>query len=169
MRCRATILLGGRTATGIEVPPAMVEELGAGKRPPVRVTINGYPYRSTVAVMGGVFMVGVNAGNRTATGVAAGDVVDVEIELDTEAAGPRLLRLVADQQGPAHRLPDAGRRVRARVARLPHRGSGRAHLHLRPSTGLGPAADGADQQHVHQGGFALWALVPTVFIVLVAR
>jgi len=84
MRFRAEILLAGRTATGIEVPADVVEALGAGKRPPVRVTINGFTYRSTVAVMGGMFMVGVNAENRAAAGVAAGDVVDVDLELDTE-------------------------------------------------------------------------------------
>jgi hypothetical protein len=47
--------IGGRqAATGIEGPARIVEALGAGKRPPVRITINGYSYRNTVAVMGGV-------------------------------------------------------------------------------------------------------------------
>ncbi len=84
MRFRTTIELGGKTATGIRVPAEVVEQLGSGKRPPVRVTINGHTYRSTVAVMGGQFMVGVSAENRAAAGVAAGDEVDVDIELDTE-------------------------------------------------------------------------------------
>ena len=84
MRFRTQIVLGGKTATGMEVPAEVVESLGAGRRPPVRVTINGFTYRSTIAVMGGVYMVGVNAENRVATGVAAGDVVDVDIELDTD-------------------------------------------------------------------------------------
>ncbi len=53
MTFRTTLLLGGKTATGIEIPAEIVEGLGAGKRPPVRVTINGHTYRSTVAVMGG--------------------------------------------------------------------------------------------------------------------
>jgi hypothetical protein len=52
VRFRTTVLLGGKTATGIEVPAAVVTSLGAGKRPPVQVTINGYTYRSTVAPMG---------------------------------------------------------------------------------------------------------------------
>jgi hypothetical protein len=93
MRFRTTILLGGKTATGIEVPAEVVESLGAGKRPPVRVTINGFTYRSTVAVMGGKFMVGVNAGNRVGADVAAGDEVDVDIELDT---APREVEVPAD-------------------------------------------------------------------------
>ncbi|MEA2828403.1 MAG: hypothetical protein QOG43_2842 [Actinomycetota bacterium] len=84
MRFRTTLLLGGKTATGIEVPAEIVEGLGAGKRPPVRVTIKGHTYRSSIAVMGGVFMVGVNADDRKAAGVAAGDELDVDIELDTE-------------------------------------------------------------------------------------
>ena len=93
MRFRATIDLGGKTATGIRVPPAVVEGLGQGRRPPVCVTINGHTYRSTVAVMGGEYMVGVSAENRAGAGVAAGDEVDVDIELDTE---PRRVAVPAD-------------------------------------------------------------------------
>jgi bacteriocin resistance YdeI/OmpD-like protein/uncharacterized protein DUF1905 len=84
MRFRTTLLQSGKTATGFEVPPEVVESLGKGKKPPVRVTINGYTYRSTVAVMGGVYMVGVNADNREAAGVKGGDALDIDIELDTE-------------------------------------------------------------------------------------
>jgi hypothetical protein len=84
MRFRATIESSGKTATGIRVPEEVVMSLGAGKRPPVRVTIGGHTYRSTVAVMGGVFMMGVSAENRASADVAAGDVVDVDIELDTQ-------------------------------------------------------------------------------------
>jgi hypothetical protein len=83
VRFRATVEQAGKTATGIEVPSTVVEGLGVGKRPAVRVTINGHTYRSTVASMGGRFMVGVSAENRVATGVAGGDEVDVDIELDT--------------------------------------------------------------------------------------
>jgi Domain of unknown function (DUF1905) len=38
----------------IEVPPKVADALGRGKRPPVVVTLNGYSWRSTVAVYGGV-------------------------------------------------------------------------------------------------------------------
>ena len=93
MRFRTTLLQSGPTATGIQVPDAVVESLGAGKRPPVKVTINGYTYRSTIAVMGGAYMVGVNADNRAAAGVAGGDELDVEIELDTE---PRTVEVPPD-------------------------------------------------------------------------
>lgn len=43
----------GKNATGILVPAAVIGQLGHGKRPPVRVSINGYEYRTTVGVMGG--------------------------------------------------------------------------------------------------------------------
>lgn len=53
MRFRTTIEQAGKTAMGFEVPPEVVEGLGAGKRPPVTVMIKGYSYRNTVAVLGG--------------------------------------------------------------------------------------------------------------------
>ena len=86
-----TILLqAGKTATGIKIPPEIIETLGAGKKPPVKVTINGFTYRSTVAVMGGNYMVGVSAENRAGARVNGGDKIEVTIELDTE---PRELEL----------------------------------------------------------------------------
>ena len=93
MRFHTTILQAGKTATGIRVPDEVVEALGAGRRPPVRVTISGYTYRSTIAVMGSEYMVGVNADNRVGAGVAGGDEVDVDIELDT---APREVSVPAD-------------------------------------------------------------------------
>jgi hypothetical protein len=82
MQFHATIDLNGKTATGIRVPPEVVADLGAGKRPAVRVTINGYTYRSTIAVMGGKFMLPVSAEIRAGARVAAGDAVEVELALD---------------------------------------------------------------------------------------
>ena len=93
MKFRTKVLQAGKTATGIEVPPEVVEELGSGKRPPVRITINGYVYRSTVATVDGRFMVGVSADVRETAGVAGGDTVDVEVELDTT---PREVALPED-------------------------------------------------------------------------
>jgi hypothetical protein len=81
MRFRTTLL--GTTKVGIEIPPEVIEALGKGKKPPVVVTIGEYSYRSTVAVMGGKFLVGVNAQHRAAAGVEGGDEVDVELVLDT--------------------------------------------------------------------------------------
>ncbi|MEF3310559.1 YdeI/OmpD-associated family protein [Paenibacillus sp. GYB004] len=84
MKFPAVILASKRTATGIQVPDEVVAALGSSKRPPVRVTIQGYTYRTTVASMGGVFMIPLSAEHRSGAGVAAGDEVTVEIELDTE-------------------------------------------------------------------------------------
>ena len=93
MRFRTTLLQNDKTATGIRVPDDVVEALGKGKRPPVRVTINGYTYRSTVAVMGGDYMLGVSAENRAGARVKGGDEIDVELELDT---APREVSVPAD-------------------------------------------------------------------------
>lgn len=80
----AQLQSSGKTATGIEVPKQIVAALNAGKRPAVKVTINGYIYRSTIAVYGGVYMVGVSAAVREQAKVKAGDKVEVYVELDTE-------------------------------------------------------------------------------------
>lgn len=106
MRFRTTIQQSGKTATGIEIPDEIVDALGSGKRPAVRVTINGYTYRSTVAVMSGVYMVGVSAEHRAGAGVAGGDEVDVDIDLDT---APREVRMPADFTAALVAEPEARR------------------------------------------------------------
>jgi antitoxin component of MazEF toxin-antitoxin module len=83
MEFRTTVELGGVNATGLRVPDDVVEQLGAGKRPPVRVTLGGHSYRTTVAPMGGAYWVPLAAEHREAAGVAAHQEVDVGIELDT--------------------------------------------------------------------------------------
>ncbi|CAN5144299.1 hypothetical protein BH09ACT6_BH09ACT6_22160 [soil metagenome] len=83
MQFRTTLQLAGKTATGIQVPAEVVAALGTSKKPAVRVTINGHTYRSTVASMGGVFMLVVSAEQRGLAGVAVGDEVEVTLELDT--------------------------------------------------------------------------------------
>lgn len=104
MRFRAVLQLGGKTATGIQVPDEVVASLGPGKRPAVRVTINGYTYPSTVAVMGGTFMLPVSAEVRAHAGVAAGDEVDVDLDLDT---APHEVTVPADVTDALDRDPDA--------------------------------------------------------------
>ena len=93
MKFRTTIRESDGNATGIEIPAAVIESLGAGKKPPVRLTVNGYAYRSTVATMDGRYMVGFSAAHRAASGLAGGDEVEVEIDLDTE---PRTVELPDD-------------------------------------------------------------------------
>lgn len=93
MKFRAIVEQNGKTATGIRVPDEIVDALGAGKRPAVRVTVDGYSYRSSIGVMNGVSMLPLSAEHRWGAGVTAGDAVDVEIELDTE---PREVVVPAD-------------------------------------------------------------------------
>jgi hypothetical protein len=83
MRFRTTILQSGKNTTGIQVPDEVVEALGSGKRPAVKVTVNGYSYRSTVASMSGVFMVSLSAEHRAGAGVGGGNEVEVDLELDS--------------------------------------------------------------------------------------
>ena len=84
MRFRSKVLLAGKTATGVEVPAKVVDGLGSTKRPLVRVTINGYTYRSAIAPMGGTFMLGISEEVRNNAHVKAGDTIDVDVELDTK-------------------------------------------------------------------------------------
>jgi Bacteriocin-protection, YdeI or OmpD-Associated/Domain of unknown function (DUF1905) len=93
MKFSTTVLLGGKTATGLVVPEEVVTALGSGQRPKVAVTVNGHTYRSTVALMHGQFLVPLSAEHRDAAGVAAGDAVEVEVILDE---APREIELPAD-------------------------------------------------------------------------
>jgi hypothetical protein len=104
MRFHTTILQNGKTATGIRVPDEVMATLGPGRRPPIRVTLNGYTYRTTVGSVDGVLMFSVSADVRENAGVAGGDEVDVDIELDTE---PREVTVPADFQAALSRDPDA--------------------------------------------------------------
>ena len=93
MEFPAVLQLHGKTATGIAVPAQVVESLGTSKRPAVRVTINNYTYRTTVAARGDAFLVPVSAEHRTAAGISAGDKLDVDIQLDDQ---PREVVIPAD-------------------------------------------------------------------------
>ncbi|MDQ6642100.1 MAG: YdeI/OmpD-associated family protein [Actinomycetota bacterium] len=84
MRFTAQLQAHGKTATGFVVPEEIVDRLGAGRRPKVTVTIRGHTYRSSIASMGGRMLLGVSAENREAAGVRAGDVLDVDVEVDSE-------------------------------------------------------------------------------------
>ncbi|RYU93212.1 DUF1905 domain-containing protein [Emticicia agri] len=95
MSFKTALLLAGKTATGVEVPAEVVEQLNNGKRPPVKVTINGYTYPSTVAVMNGVFMLPVSAEVREKSGVSSGEIIEVSVVLDTQ---PRIIEVPADFQ-----------------------------------------------------------------------
>ncbi|WP_328415621.1 YdeI/OmpD-associated family protein [Micromonospora sp. NBC_00389] len=110
MRFRTTLFLGGKTATGMTVPAEIVQALGSGKKPRVTVTINGYTYRSTVAVYGGEFMLPVAAEVRVGAGIAAGDEIDVDLELDS---APRVVDVPADLAAALDAAPGARRQFEA--------------------------------------------------------
>jgi hypothetical protein len=78
---------------GLEVPPEVVEALGGGKRPPVTITINGHSGKSRMAILRGRYLLGLSNANRQAAGVAIGDEVEVEVDIDTE---PRVVVEPAD-------------------------------------------------------------------------
>ena len=93
MEFTTTLILGGKTATGIRVPDAVLGALGGGKRIPVSVTINGTRYASTIATMRGEPMIPVSADIRSAAHIAAGDTITVGLERDD---APRTVDLPAD-------------------------------------------------------------------------
>ena len=69
--------------TGIEVPSENIAELGSSRKPAVKVKLSGYEYQSTVAVMGGKFMIPLSAAHRASSGLKGGDSITVTLELDT--------------------------------------------------------------------------------------
>jgi hypothetical protein len=90
-RFETTVEVEGTSATYLPVP-LDVPALFGRARPPVRVTIGGHTYRSTVAVYGGRYFLPLNRANRAAAGVAAGGTVTVELEADEE---PRTVEVPA--------------------------------------------------------------------------
>lgn len=106
MKFTATLELHGKTATGIVVPDEVVEGLGGGRRPAVQVSFRGHSYPSTVAPRGDRYLVPVSAEQRTATGVQAGDELEVELVLDLE---PRSTSVPDDLQAALSVHPDAER------------------------------------------------------------
>ncbi|MGE0441127.1 MAG: YdeI/OmpD-associated family protein [Gemmatimonadales bacterium] len=106
-RFRALLETHGKTATGLEVPDDVVERLGAGRRPPVTVTIGKHSYRSTVFSMGGRFLLPLSRENREAAGVEGGQRIEVTVRLDT---APREVT-VPDDLTRAFRRSAAARRA----------------------------------------------------------
>jgi hypothetical protein len=91
---RTTLESTGGSNVGIVVPDEVVHAFDRGKRVPVVVTIDGdHQYRTTIASMGGRFLVSFNAETRRATGRGAGDQVDVRLDLDD---APRVVEVPDD-------------------------------------------------------------------------
>jgi len=83
MRFQATVIPSGN-ATAVEIPPDVMQALGPQGRPPIAITINGHGWRSRVAAMRGLHLIGISAAHRAAAGIAEGDVVEVDVVLDDQ-------------------------------------------------------------------------------------
>ncbi len=90
--------------TGIVVPEEIIAALGGGKKPKVNVTVNGFAYRSSVAVMDGKYLISFSSDKRAATGIKGGDAIAVTLELDT---APREVEVPADFAAALAREPAA--------------------------------------------------------------
>jgi hypothetical protein len=84
-----TTLLRDGNLTAIPVPFDPTEVFGKA-RAPVKVTVNGYSYRSTIAIMGGQALIPLRASHRDAAGVTGTETVQVRLDLDTEKREVRL-------------------------------------------------------------------------------
>jgi hypothetical protein len=112
MKFRTKVILSGN-ATAVEVPKSVVEALDSGPRPLIAVTINGHTWRSRIALMRGQCLIGISAGNRTASGIGEGEVIEVNLRLDTE---PRVVAVPPDLAGALNSDPE----IRAAFDRLPY-------------------------------------------------
>jgi hypothetical protein len=115
-----TVILGFGNNTGIEVPEASLRELGAGKRPPVLVTVAEYEYRSTIGTMSGRSLIPLSKAHREAAGLAAGDTVDVTLVLDEgprEVEVPAPLTAALDREGLAEDFAALSYSTRKELAR----------------------------------------------------
>ncbi len=80
-----TTLVARGPAAAVLLDDEQVAAVGEGaKRFPVRATVNGFTWRTSVARMRGEFLLGLNREVRESAGAEAGDEVEVAIELDSE-------------------------------------------------------------------------------------
>ncbi|WP_299169995.1 YdeI/OmpD-associated family protein [uncultured Arthrobacter sp.] len=104
MKFRAELESSGKNTAGFEVPESVVEQLGGGKHPKIVATVNGFTFRTSIASMGGRYLFGLSADRRREAGVQAGEVHDVEVELDT---APREVDLPEDLTSALEKEPAA--------------------------------------------------------------
>ncbi|MBD8079588.1 YdeI/OmpD-associated family protein [Cellulosimicrobium arenosum] len=82
MRISTTVEAAGGTTTGLPIPDDVALSFGRGRKFPVRVTIGEHTYRSSLVFYRGQFVISLSAANREAAGVAAGDDVEIDVEVD---------------------------------------------------------------------------------------
>lgn len=78
-----TTVIGYKNHASLHVPDEVLEQLGANRRAPLKITINGYTYRSTATAVNGECRVVFPQADRDAAGAKAGDEVVVELELES--------------------------------------------------------------------------------------
>lgn len=93
MRITTTVEAGTGTTTGLPIPEDVALSFGQGRKFPVRVTIGGHTYRSSLVFYRGQFVISLSAANREAAGVAAGETVEIDVEVDD---APRTVEVPAD-------------------------------------------------------------------------
>jgi uncharacterized protein YdeI (YjbR/CyaY-like superfamily) len=103
LRYIAAVIPSGN-ATAVEIPDEVMEALGPQARPPIAITIKGHTWRSRVALMRGQRLVGISAANRAAAGIAEGELVEVDLELDD---APREVTEPPDLAGALNEDPKA--------------------------------------------------------------
>ncbi len=95
MRLSLELVAHGGNTAGFEIPDEVVAELGGGNRPKVVLRIGEHEFRASIARMGGQFLLGLSQERRAEAGVAAGQVLDIEITLDE---APRTVDVPDDLQ-----------------------------------------------------------------------
>ena len=160
MEFTTELLATGGTTTGFVVPEAVVEALGAGRRPKVVVTVDGHTWRTSIASMGGRFLLGASAAVREASGISAGQTYTVTVEVDT---APRTVDVPDDLAAALAASPGAARRLgrpdlqpaaparrggaRGQEARDPRAAGGRHRRHA-PMTTIEAVLGDITTQHV---------------------
>jgi antitoxin component of MazEF toxin-antitoxin module len=103
MKFHAAVIPSGN-ATAVEIPDAVMASLGPEARPPVAISINGHSWRSRIALRDGKRLVGISAANREAAGIAEGEIIELDVSLDTaprEVEEPDDLKSALDASPPA--------------------------------------------------------------------
>ena len=125
MRFESAVVLNGKTATGIPVPPEVVEALGGGKRIKVVVTIGDHAYRNSVVSWGEGFMLSFGAEHRAATGLEAGDPVTLDLVRDEAERTVESRRRIRRRTGGQRRCTGVLRRAVLLPEAMVHPGAGR--------------------------------------------
>ena len=105
MELTAELEATGGTTTGFVVPDEVVTALGGGRRPKVAATVAGHTWRTSIAAMGGRYLLGASAAVRDAARISAGETHTVQVVLDD---APRTVEVPDDLAAALAADPAAG-------------------------------------------------------------